>query len=214
MSATTPGGARALAAWARERWVMGSTLAVILVAMVVGGLLLHLADRSLIATLKGEEDQVMLKAYLLGAVALLFAIDTPPLCAQAPDTTRVRQVVEAVGQFTQAKSIAGLDTLFAPDAWVRVIEGAGVNNGWVDYREHHLRPELEGMGTFVYRFFDVEPHVRGDVAWAAFKYELTMDGAQGHAEIEGRGTAVLERRGTRWQIVQLHTSGRRRQPGH
>jgi len=25
---------------------------------------------------------------------------------------------------------------------------------------------------------------------------------------------VLERRGNRWQIVQLHTSGRRKQPGH
>lgn len=129
------------------------------------------------------------------------------------DTARVREVVEAVALFTQSKNIAGLDTLFAPDDWVRVIEGAGVNNGWIDYRDHHLRPELEEMGSFAYRSFAVEPHVRGDVAWAAFRYELTMDGAQGRAEIEGRGTAVLERRGNRWQIVQLHTSGRRKQPG-
>ena len=156
----------------------------------------------------------MLKVSSLGAVVLMQAVSTVSLCAQAPDTARVRQVVAAVGRFTQTKDIAGLDTLFAPDAWVRVIEGAGVNNGWVDYRDHHLRPELEAMGTFVYWFFDVEPQVRGEVAWAAFRYELTMDDAQGHADIEGRGTAVLERRGNRWQIVQLHTSGRRKQPGH
>ena len=129
------------------------------------------------------------------------------------DTARVREVVEAVARFTQSKNIAGLDTLFAADDWVRVIEGAGVNNGWVDYRDHHLRPELEEMGTFTYRFFDVEPHVNGDVAWAAFRYELTLHEAQGHTAIEGRGTAVLERRGNRWQVVQLHTSGRRKQPG-
>jgi ketosteroid isomerase-like protein len=128
------------------------------------------------------------------------------------DTARVREVVEAVARFTQLKDIAGLDTLFAPDAWVRVIEGAGVNNGWTDYRDRHLRPELAEMGTFTYRFFAVEPHVRGAVAWTAFRYELTVDEAQGSTEIEGRGTAVLERRGNRWQIVQLHTSGRRKQP--
>jgi ketosteroid isomerase-like protein len=64
------------------------------------------------------------------------------------------------------------------------------------------------------KVFAVEPHVRGDVAWAALRYELTVDEAQGRTEIEGRGTAVLERRGNRWQIVQLHTSGRRKQPGH
>jgi len=84
----------------------------------------------------------MLKSSL-SAVAFLYAVGTISLCVQAPDTARVRQVVEAVGQFTQAKNIAGLDTLFASDDWVRVIEGAGVNNGWVDYRDHHLRPELE-----------------------------------------------------------------------
>ncbi len=130
------------------------------------------------------------------------------------DTARVREVVEAVARFTESKNIAGLDTLFAPDDWVRVIEGAGVNNGWTDYRDHHLRPELAEMGALTYRFFDVEPHVRGDVAWAAFRYELTVNDAQGRTEIEGRGTAVLERRGNRWHIVQLHTSGRRKQPGH
>jgi len=154
------------------------------------------------------------KAFSLGAIGLLYGVGTGSLGAQASDTVRIRHIVEAVGQCTQSKNIAGLDTLFAPDDWVRVIEGAGVNNGWVDYRDHHLRPELEEMGTFVYRFFDVEPHVRGDAAWAAFRYELTMDATQGRTEIEGRGTAVLERRGNRWLIVQLHTSGGRKQPGH
>jgi len=69
------------------------------------------------------------------------------------------------------------------------------------------------MGTFTYRFVAVEPHVRGDMAWAAFRYELTMDATEGRTEIEGRGTAVLERRANRWQVVQLHTSGRRKPPG-
>jgi len=55
------------------------------------------------------------------------------------------------------------------------------------------------------RIFDIQPHVQGDVAWASFRYD--------RAGIEGRGTAVLERRSGRWLVVHLHTSGRRTAPG-
>jgi ketosteroid isomerase-like protein len=137
---------------------------------------------------------------------------TAPLAAQSPDERAVIAVVEALAAFSQAKNVAGLDTLYAPDAWVRVIEGAGVNRGWVDYRDHHLAPELAEFQNFRYRYFEVEPQVRGTVAWASFRYELIADTPQGHVEAEGRGTAILEKRGGRWLVVHTHTSGRRRQP--
>ncbi len=132
--------------------------------------------------------------------------------ARMSDQEAVRRVVEAVATLSQAKDVAGLDTLFAPDAWVRIIEGPGVNNGWVDYRDHHLKPELAELGEFRYRFYGVEPQVRGAVAWAPFRYELGAHTPEGHVEVEGRGTAVLERRGGKWLIVHLHTSGRRKAP--
>ncbi len=93
---------------------------------------------------------------------------------------------------------------------MRVIEGAGVNRGWVDYRDHHLAPELAEFTNFRYRYYEVEPQVRGNVAWASFRYELIADTPQGHVEVDGRGTAILERRGGRWLVVHTHTSGRRR----
>jgi len=133
--------------------------------------------------------------------------------AQTTDADAVRSTVEAVAVLSQAKDAAGLDTLFAPDAWVRIIEGAGVNNGWVDYRDHHLVPELAEFTNFRYRYYEVEPQVRGNVAWAPFRYDLTTDTPQGHAEVEGRGTAILERRDGRWLVVHLHTSGRRKTGG-
>jgi ketosteroid isomerase-like protein len=132
--------------------------------------------------------------------------------AAAGDTAAVRRVVEALATYSQEKNLAALDTLYAPDAWVRVIEGSGVNNGWLDYRDHHLGPELREFTNFRYRYYDVEPQVRGDVAWAAFRYELIADTPQGHVESEGRGTVILERRGSRWLVAQIHTSGRRRAP--
>src|SRR5882724_597371 len=56
------------------------------------------------------------------------------LRAQAGEETAVRRVVEAVASLQEANDIAGLDTLFAPNPWVEIIEGSGVNHGWTDYR--------------------------------------------------------------------------------
>ncbi len=88
-----------------------------------------------------------------------------------------------------------------------------MNHGWADYRDNHLGPELEGFENFKYRYFAIEPQVRGDVAWSAFRYELSVDTSRGHTELEGRGTAVLEKMDGRWQIVHMHTSGRPRRSG-
>ena len=131
--------------------------------------------------------------------------------AQTPEQ-QVTRVVEALATLSVAKDLAGLDTLYSPDAGVRVIEGAGVNKGWADYRDHHLGPELKEMKNFRSRYYDVEPQVRGNVAWASFRYELGVDTPRGPAESEGRGTAVLENRNGRWLVVHLHTSGRRKVP--
>lgn len=150
----------------------------------------------------------MKTATLLAAAAVL-AFATPA-AAQSHDEHLVTGVIEALAAHSQAKNIAGLDTLYAPDAWVRIVEGAGVNRGWVDYRDHHLGPELRDFQNFRYRYYEIEPQVRGTVAWASFRYELIADTPQGHVEVEGRGTAVLEKRDGRWLVVHTHTSGRRR----
>jgi len=135
---------------------------------------------------------------------------TRSAAGQAAEAEAVAAVVTTFGAYTQDKNLAAMDTLFAPDGWVHIIEGAGVNHGWVDYRDHHIGPELAEFENFRYRFFAVEPQVRGAVAWTPFRYELGADTPRGHVEMEGRGTAVLEKRDGRWVIVHLHTSGRRK----
>lgn len=144
------------------------------------------------------------------ALLLLSLAGTVPAAAQASAADSVAAVLGAFARGSEEKNVAGLDSLVAPDAWVRIIEGAGVNEGWVDYRDHHLVPELAEFENFRYRYFAIEPQVRGAVAWAPFRYDLAADTPRGHVEVEGRGTAVLERRGGRWVIVHLHTSGRRK----
>lgn len=48
-------------------------------------------------------------------------------------------------------------------------------------------------------------------AFSQAKDSAGLDTPQGHVEVEGRGTAILEKRGGRWLVVHTHTSGRRRQ---
>ena len=40
-------------------------------------------------------------------------------------------------------------------------------------------------------YSEIEPQVRGTVAWVTFRYELAADGGRGHIEVEGRGTVIL-----------------------
>ncbi len=142
------------------------------------------------------------------AGGLSLTLLAPVLRAQSDDAAAVRQVVEAVAALTQAGDLAGLDTIYAHERWVHIIENTGVNHGWPDYRDNHLKPELAVAENFRYRFYGVEPQVRGNVAWASFRYEVSADLPQRQVAAEGRGTAVLEKRGERWVVVHLHTAGR------
>ena len=155
----------------------------------------------------------MMWRFLIAPILVWCGTVVPALRAQVAEEAAVRRVVEAVGSLQEANDIAGLDTLFASDPWVEIIEGSGVNHGWTDYRNNHLKPELAEMQHLKFRFFDIVPQVRRKVAWAPFRYELAADTPSGHVDVEGRGTAVLERRGSRWLVVHLHTSGRRKTPG-
>ncbi|NCG33738.1 MAG: hypothetical protein GWP44_12760 [Proteobacteria bacterium] len=136
-----------------------------------------------------------------------------PLVAQEsenPDRAEVRAVIEAVAAGMQAGDFTSLDTLFTDSRGLHIIEGAGVNHGWADYRDSHLKPELEAFENFVYRWYAIEPVVDGDASWAAFRYDLAADTSSGKVEVEGRGTIVLQRTDGRWKVVHMHTSGRRK----
>lgn len=136
---------------------------------------------------------------------------TNQVAAQSDSTSELRELLESVAATFESGDLNSLDGVFAPGPGVHIIEGAGVNHGWAEYRDHHLRPELEAFEDFEYRYFAIEPVVRGDMAFAAFRYELSaaIDGKP--LNIEGRGTAVLEQFEGSWKIVHLHTSGRRNQ---
>ncbi len=130
------------------------------------------------------------------------------VAAQSDEAGEIRSVMERVASLMKAGDLEPLGEIYAPGRGVHIIEGAGVNHGWEDYRDHHLKPEMEALKNFDYRYFAIEPQVRGNMAYTSFRYELAADTDKGHFEIEGRGTAILEKMDGRWRIVHTHTSGR------
>lgn len=141
--------------------------------------------------------------------------DTVARHAPGARSTHEQGVVAAVRALFAAAEradIGALDTLYAGDS-LTVVEGTGINRGWVDYRDRHLGPELKTMRNFRYRPFELEVRVHGDIAWVLFRYALQGEHDGRAVDNVGRGTAILERRGERWVVRHTQTTSRARRPG-
>ena len=139
----------------------------------------------------------------LSSVLCALLVSAPLLAA---DTDAVRDTLQAHARGMEAGDLAAIAKVWANDDSVVVFENGRANNGWADFRDHHLGRELAAFKNVHYTMTDVTPHVSGDVAWATFKYALTADTATKHIDGGGFGTAGLERRGGQWKIVHWHTS--------
>lgn len=131
--------------------------------------------------------------------------------AQGADAQAVVRTIEALFAAAERGDLAALDTLYAGDS-LTVLEGAGINRGWRDYRDNHLGPELKEFKNFKYRPSDIEARVSGNLAWAMFRYAISADMGERRIDSVGRGTAILERRGNKWIVRHTHTASRARRP--
>lgn len=124
----------------------------------------------------------------------------------APDPERavVAAVITRFAEKVQANDLAALDSVFPPRGGHLLVDTA-TTHGWVEYRDRFLKPEMARSSGATYAHTAIEPIVRGNVAWVAFRRQWS-GGAAGTAAIPGRGTAVLEKRDNRWVIVHLHMS--------
>jgi ketosteroid isomerase-like protein len=136
--------------------------------------------------------------------------------AYADDETAVREVLMQSAVSFEKNDLAMASQVWANDESLTVFESGHANYGWADYRDHHLVPEMGEMKNTKYSFSDIKIHLAGKTAWATFKYTISADvpdnGKTRHVDGGGLGTAVLEQRDGRWQIVHWHSSAPRRAP--
>lgn len=136
--------------------------------------------------------------------------NTAATSAAVTSNDPVAAVLLRNAQGFETGDLAMLDTLWANDEGVTVFESGYANYGWVDYRDHHLKPEIDEMKNVKYQLTDIKTRVSGNTTWATFKYALSADLKERHVDAAGLGTAVLEKRGKDWKIVHWHTSAPRR----
>jgi uncharacterized protein (TIGR02246 family) len=142
-------------------------------------------------------------ALLIGASAGLFAQSTPP---------EIGAFFKAYDAAFNARDIEKLAALYHPD--VTIFEGAGINRGWVDYRDNHLGPELKSFQDLQWAHSNLVVHMLGDLAayvTADYSIKYKLEGRA--VDSGGIATHVLVKEQGAWKIRHSHTAQRRRAPG-
>jgi uncharacterized protein (TIGR02246 family) len=112
-----------------------------------------------------------------------------------------------------AKDLEKLATFYHPD--VTIFEGGGVNNGWIDYRDRHLGPELKRFENLQYSHSNRKVHVLGDGRTAYVTSNYAIKARMGDRDLDSGGleTLVLVKGAdSAWKIRHSHTSARPRRP--
>ncbi len=141
---------------------------------------------------------VVLTAFLLmGSVRMVAAQRGTP----DPERAAVRQLMLNLAQHIQAGNFVAADSLF-PARGGHFLTDTAAFHSWSEYRDQQIKPELARQTNAKFGFSGVEAVVRGPVAWVAFAPQI----GEGATLVKGRGTAILEKRDGRWQIVHMHVS--------
>jgi len=142
-----------------------------------------------------------------GFVAVSF---NSPVSGQTDEVKAVTDVLTREAAAVEKGDLAALDKIWANSEDVTVFESGHANYGWTDYRNNHLAPELKEFKNTKYAFSDLKVKTSGNLALATFKYTLSADLGTRRVDTGGLGTAVLEKRDGRWQIIHWHSSAPRR----
>jgi len=108
-----------------------------------------------------------------------------------------------------AKDLDKLATFYHPE--VTIYEGGGINNGWIDYRDRHLGPELKAFENLQFGHSNTKVIVLpgGQSAYATSEYFIKAK--MGERDVDSRGleTLVLIKGADgSWKIRHSHTSSR------
>ena len=132
---------------------------------------------------------------------------------QSNDAAAVEAWLKGYDAAFNAKDLDKLATFYHPD--VTIYEGGGINNGWVDYRDRHLGPELKSFENLQFGHSNAKVIVLpgGQSAYATSEYSIKAKMGDRQLDSGGLETLVLVKSsdGT-WKIRHSHTSSRARRP--
>jgi ketosteroid isomerase-like protein len=110
-----------------------------------------------------------------------------------------------------AKDLTRLAAFYHPD--VTVYEGVGVNDGWANYRDTHLGPELRSFEQLQFGRLNPSVQMLGEhAAYVASEFFLKAQAGGKPIDLTGRETLVLEHAEGAWRIRHQQMAVRAR-PG-
>jgi ketosteroid isomerase-like protein len=133
--------------------------------------------------------------------------------AQSNDAAAVEAWLKGYDAAFNAKDLDKLATFYHPD--VTIYEGGGINNGWIDYRDRHLGPELKSFEDLQFGHSNTRVTVLpgGQSAYATSEYSIKAKMGERVLDSGGLETLVLVKAGDgTWKIRHSHTSSRARRP--
>ncbi len=141
-------------------------------------------------------------------------VPSAPQAGSSPDGAAVIETwLRGYDQAFNAKDLDKLATFYHPD--VTIFEGGGVNDGWIDYRDHHLGPELKGFENLQFAHSNTKVHVLADGRAAYVTSEYSIKAKAGDRDVDGSGLETLllvKADDGSWKIRHSHTSSRPRRP--
>lgn len=156
----------------------------------------------------------------LFVLVLLFGVAsalTTPVAEQTGSSANATSTIESwlrsYDEAFNAKDLDRLATFYHPD--VTIFEGGGVNDGWTDYRDHHLGPELKEFENLRFAHSNTKVHVLADGRAAYVTSDYSIRAKIGDRDVDGGGleTLVLVKAADgAWKIRHSHTSSRPRRP--
>jgi len=149
-------------------------------------------------------SQLKFRLRLITLLGVVLFIAAPTRSTQASDEAAVR---DTLVKSTSTHDISEATKLWVNDDSLVVFEDGQAYNGWLDYRDHHLIPEME-KARITWTLTDMKIHVTGNTAWATFKLafsaDVTMNGQTAQFHGDRLGTAILEKRDGSWRIAHWH----------
>jgi ketosteroid isomerase-like protein len=145
-----------------------------------------------------------------GVMLAVVALSSTPHRQQSGETQMIEKWLEGYDAAFLAKDLEKLATFYHPD--VTIYEGAGMNDGWADYRDRHLGPELKMFDSLEFGHSNRRVHMLGErAALSISEYFIKAKMKDRVLDNIGRETLVLEKQmDGSWKIRHSHTSGRAR----
>ncbi len=146
---------------------------------------------------------------LIGVLA--FVLASASGFAASSEEAAVRKVLADYRTAMEERSVAKLAAVVSDD--LLVLEGTHKNDGWADYRDKHIGPEMAEWKEFKVadpRITRLE--VSDDMAYAVQEATYTIVDAKGPVVMLGAETVLLGKGPKGWRIRHLHLSGKRVSP--